>query len=261
MSEKWIAANEDRPPLTIVGEDLPEQVGEAENAQPPHPLQADIEGMVLASHRPFIRAFRRLMIFAMSVPFLFLGTALSAEAFLGAIGDPNVPMAGFVIGAAVMASLTAYLAIWLLTERTVERRFSTIRRHAIVAARSIDVDDLAEASDAVRVMMQTWTAQIILFRWLRDTRSDHVVIAGLVAALLTAGHSFAPGWVTIDPVLASGFLVAAWLNVAVMFALQTQMKRQAECHHMHDPAPVFEHRILGLIEEVKDLRRGVRAVA
>ncbi len=218
------------------------------------------ERHVLAAHGAFRSQVKGLVAMMAAVPVAALPLAWGLTAVLtlsGVAAAQSAWLAWCFVGLAVLAAVAL---LWILGNQRVERRFAAIRRHALVAAEGVSVDDQAHSVDAIEALMRTWAYRQFLFRWLQDVRFVVVAYGATVFAASIGVAAFVMDAPAIDwaGATVTGVVVLACGALPSLFAVM--LTREAYRHQVPEPTASIASRFAILMAEVKELRRGRQVV-
>ncbi len=221
------------------------------------PAHSYVERKVLCSHRGFrISVLRAVVLLALAPVVAYSLVGLIRYVFPAPFHDSSL---SDVLLTALGASLavSAVIVVWTNLLHLVEQRFARIRRQSDFAAESVNIDQEERVAEAMSMLSKTWIYRIILLQWLRDVRRGILFAAlfsFLVGALLMSNVPAVFSLVTTGG--AFGWALVLAIDLSALILLTTRLINKA-AHGSHlDPTGPVTDRIISLIAEVKDLRRG-----
>ena len=216
------------------------------------------ERHVLAAHGTFRSEVKGLVAMMAAVPLAALPLAWGLTVVLEMGGVEAAQSTWLALCFVGLAALAAVALIWLMGTHRVERRFAAIRRHALVAAEGVSVDDQTHSVEAIEALMRTWAYRQFLFRWLQDVRFVVVAYGATIFALAIGAVAFMLDTPVLDwaGATATGVVVLACGALPSVFAVM--LTREAHRHQVPEPTASIASRFAILMAEVKELRRGRR---
>jgi hydrogenase/urease accessory protein HupE len=223
---------------------------------PQKPEATFIKRAVLMAHRSFRNAFKLRLALAFAVPPTIYAAASSFSMMAGHF-DNEILSSGAIVNSFGFVVAVAILAIVSMTMSTqVDQRFQLIRRQFDFATEAINVDDDVHIQNAVITLHKSFMYRVVLLRWLQDIR-DVVVLAAVVGALIA---------LLAVPYLSNTVPMADWSAWASVFAfdfivLLLVANRQVQIAGsliLASPIAPTSARLNSLLDEVKNLRRGIR---
>lgn len=219
------------------------------------------ERNVLAAHCDFRRRVKLLVAAMALIPILIFPVSWGGTSALVAAGISPGQAIWLALAFTGLAATTLISLNWLTGVHLVERRFTNIRRHSLVAAEGVSVDSKENALESIDMLMRTWSYYQFLYRWLQDVRFTVFVYCAGLLSLIGAALFLGRSLPFMEWAGTGAFAALMVANVVVPGSFAMKLVREAKRHSTVPPIGGITARMDALITEVKDLRRGPRVRA
>ncbi|MEL6318487.1 MAG: hypothetical protein AAFR16_12725 [Pseudomonadota bacterium] len=238
-----------------VAETAPEPQPEHEPEHEPEPL--DPERRVLAGDAAFHADRRRGLLLLGAGLWIALGAGALVATILAPLDLRGLAVA---VGVGLAAYAVAAAITSLLLDRALERKLAEIRRIARIGCERVRVDDVALVRPALRDVLGEWLHIQFFIRRHRETNLWFMWGYGAQSALTLGLLALVPWsmWVA-EPWFAVALLASAALltlaHAVVEIRRLARQRRALVLEDANDPTEFIAARMVGLLQEVKDLRK------
>lgn len=232
-----------------------------QNNRTQNACEPNTERYVLNAHRAFRRNVKGLVAAMALIPLSVFPATWGVALGLNSLGFSDGQSSGLALCFAVLVAAAAVSLFWISGVHLVERRFTNIRRHSLVAAEGVGVDDKEHALDSIETLMRTWAYHQFLLRWLQDVRFAVVVYCTLFLAACATIIASGPPMPIMQSSVTGVYLALVFANMAVPSSFAFRLVREAKRHPSVQPTTSISARMDRIISEVKELRRGTRVRA